>query len=469
MLGGGMGGLLAWSAAVIPTGSALAAFVGIFLLWLSARVVWLGVVLLFIVPNVLFGSFTIPGEWRIGLLVFCLLLLILLLWMRRREDRSVDGVYTTPLRLWIAVVAFSVIPARWYGLSVEEWHYDALPLILPALTFVIPRRFIERRQLSRFLVIILLLALPMLWDFTIEYLQFQRLYVPADRVQEFRALGLGPLKEVVDRGSGRDFGIFAWQLEGLAVWQFFVLLTLALSERSAVRRALFGFLAALTFLMIFLWMRRTGLAALLLGGGVVVALLFQISGWKSCRRIARVGLVIGVVLAAGLIGLNGSGINTEKLLAGYGLAYARNASDPSFQWRLQEYEFVYPAFRESPWVGHGFGYVTPGLRWMYAREEAGDPGPYLLNFGSNLLVKTGVIGLCVFIWFLAATGWTLLRAFWTITDPFYNSLVLAAIGTLATLTFRSPLDDVFVAHLSEYPLSIALAIATYSQTKSEEL
>jgi O-antigen ligase len=446
-LGAGVGGALAWGAASLPALPALAGVAGTVCLSMSARSSWLGVVLLFGTLNILLGSFSRPPAWQAGFFGFLFALLAVLGYVKRREGRLPWHPLRAPLACWMGVVGFSLVPAFQHGLSLAEWYPEALPLLLPALVFLIPARFVDRQSLNKFLVALVVLGLPLLVHFTLEYLQFQRLYGPAAHVTRV------------------DYGTFYWQAEGFAVWQFFALAALSAFDRSRVRRVAFTGLAALTFLMIFLWMRRTGLAALTLGSLFLAAWLCYEGGWWGARASVRLGLVIALVCAGSVWGLGASGyVDTDKLLANYGLGFRRGLGDPSAAWRWKEYPFVVSAFWESPWVGHGFGYSIPGIRAMYSKRdliEIGEPGPYLHNFSSHLLVKTGLLGLAAYVWFLTAAWRFLVRSAREAAATLDRGLLVAGLAALVTLVARSPLDDVLFDHLSQFPLAILITLAVH--------
>ncbi|UOT05840.1 O-antigen ligase family protein [Rhodococcus opacus] len=177
--------------------------------------------------------------------------------------------------------------------------------------------------------------------------------------------------------------------------------------------------------------------------GLALAVLVALVATRDLRTIMRA--VIRVAVAAAVLVLVTWGVTSSvfddfpghswaKLQADSyasrvleGLTEESRERDSSALYREEETQRLTLSISEAPVMGHGFGYAykpAEGQRgsWFY------DQGPYYAhNFYLWALVKSGVVGLFLF---LAALARPLIRPVLRPTNPVATSFAAAAIGLL---------------------------------------
>ena len=158
-------------------------------------------------------------------------------------------------------------------------------------------------------------------------------------------------------------------------------------------------------------------------------------------RIARALVATGVVVCVGVL-LFAAGLEPPGNMAAYGGALASRAmstfdvdqtlGSPSLQWRAFETEQAINALITAP-QGVGLGNTYRSVT-TYQGEASGYQGTEPLNrFVHNSFlyigVKTGLLGLAVFLWFCLAFIANALRLFRRTSDNHERGLVLAALVT----------------------------------------
>jgi O-antigen ligase len=177
--------------------------------------------------------------------------------------------------------------------------------------------------------------------------------------------------------------------------------------------------------------------------GLALAVIVALVATRDLRTIVRATIRIAVVSAVLVLatwGVTSSvfddmpGHSWAKLQAeSYssrvleGLTEESRAQDASTLYRAEETQRLELSISEAPVMGHGFGYaykLAEGKRgsWFY------DQGPYYAhNFYLWALVKSGVVGLALF---LAAMALPLVRPVLHPTNPVATACAAAAIGLL---------------------------------------
>lgn len=139
----------------------------------------------------------------------------------------------------------------------------------------------------------------------------------------------------------------------------------------------------------------------------VSVLIYAGVGSGSGQRWRKAGLVFGSLLALGFCGalITAQAFDQRDLLSEAGTRLLSSTNTKLSQEtrsnlvRLGEYLHAWNLIRESPWVGHGVGYVfpmkqvislKPGVQW------------YVHQYFLFVWLKQGLLGLVLFIWLLAA-------------------------------------------------------------------
>ena len=141
------------------------------------------------------------------------------------------------------------------------------------------------------------------------------------------------------------------------------------------------------------------------------------------------------------------------------------ASDLSVVWRLVELRYAFRAFIESPLVGFGVG--SP-YRPMYV-PEANDAfsdllalNYYVHNFYAWLLVDTGLIGLAVFLWFLAQPFRYIPQVARTSDAPIYRAALVALVACLMALSV-APVDNYGFAFILGFLVALGVRAGEVSR------
>lgn len=151
--------------------------------------------------------------------------------------------------------------------------------------------------------------------------------------------------------------------------------------------------------IVFLSFSRNSLVAI--AAVLLVALvLYARSWWGTVVTLTKAAALVGIAalfLAAGAVFLDiPAGPYLQHQVAAYatrvidGLSSHAISSDPSVKYRVTENYYLGEAFNSAPIVGHGFGYAY--------KPPVGTPGWYGHDFYFWLLVKTGLVGLAVFVY-----------------------------------------------------------------------
>lgn len=174
-----------------------------------------------------------------------------------------------------------------------------------------------------------------------------------------------------------------------------------------------------------------GIAAVL----IVALLLFASSWWGAFTTLFKLGAAAGV-LALALQALPGAraSITAYGSRVIEGLTSNALSNDASVQYRVTENYWLTKAFDTAPWFGHGFGYAykPPVGPFGSFTQHAGQW--YAHDFYFWLLVKIGIIGMLVFLYW-AITPLTVMR---TDGSPTAVALGMVAVALLA-VSFIAPM------------------------------
>lgn len=187
-----------------------------------------------------------------------------------------------------------------------------------------------------------------------------------------------------------------------------------------------GILPALGLAAVIVSQSRGGLFALLVEGGVAVALF-----WRTFARSGRRRRTVAIAAGA-LVGFT--------LLAGWGPLLHRlgdlGRHDTSALDRLRVAQGCLAIWRAHPWMGSGFATFPV----VYPRYEVFDPGQRFLEAHDDYiqaLAETGVLGIACVAWFAILLAYYGLRAFRDSKSKRQSDLRRAALIGCAGLLFHS--------------------------------
>lgn len=145
-----------------------------------------------------------------------------------------------------------------------------------------------------------------------------------------------------------------------------------------------------------------------LGVAIVLLALPQMGG-LTVRRIALLALMLGVLVALGMGAIPGPRWIREP--ARNMLTYwSHIPNDSSIESRLKELRAAFPRFAQRPILGGGLGGIVNDVSPDFA--GAGGPWRYVASGYGFLLVKTGFVGLFLYVAMVVVAlrrGWPLLR------------------------------------------------------------
>jgi O-antigen ligase len=147
---------------------------------------------------------------------------------------------------------------------------------------------------------------------------------------------------------------------------------------------------------------------------LVIAVLVMIVAVPSLRT--RIGSVIG----------QGRQLTMEQ--------------DPSTRFRSQAWGLALDLFRQQPVRGTGMGSYFPASAKIFPKATS----PH--NEYLRVLAETGVVGLALFVWALFSWVWFSVRTLRSLTDPFFRSLALSALGASAAFIVLCITDNPLVYH-----------------------
>lgn len=248
-----------------------------------------------------------------------------------------------------------------------------------------------------------------IWRFLIPVLWFSAAVTLADSALGFSISGLS---EDSVRVSGQILADVGTRIRSPASWLSVAVVCGILAYVASTNRkvgSLAPWLIPAAFIATVSFSRNTVLA-------LVVTLLFVLFANRDFRLsvikrtvgyfvVASVGVVIVLILVhswsenplSAWVVEQQNGF-TQRIVNG--LSRSELAIDASAQYRLtQENPYLISAIRESPIVGHGFGFpYRPLYSGGYELEEAQRLQYYAHNFYLWLWTKAGVLGLLVFVW-----------------------------------------------------------------------
>lgn len=246
-------------------------------------------------------------------------------------------------------------------------------------------------------------------------------------------------------GAGSSEGTrYLTSASQLAVLVASVGIALLISNRTTIRQAAPYLIPSLA--LSFLSFSRNSFLALL------VAAIFAIIAARalsSLTVIAKLSLVIGfpvliLVLAHASVGLPGGDYVIAQLNAFStrvlgGLDTSTLADDTSAIARVNEDSYLVAAIAESPVTGHGFGFAY--------RPPSGPPGSFSATkgqyYGHNfylwIMVKAGLLGLAVFLYFALSPT---LQSFKQPKNDVLLGLAAANAGLLVAIAFAPFPNDV---------------------------
>jgi len=221
------------------------------------------------------------------------------------------------------------------------------------------------------------------------------------------------------------------------------IIALAIAGRATFRGSLY--LTAPAVLILVLAFSRNSIL------GIVAAAAFALLVCWSIRAFIRVTLISVVVVAASVLLVagapviaqlpGGAWLNTQ--VESYttrvveGLNPSTQATDPSAQFReVSENQRIIPRIAESPVIGHGFGFAykaATGSPGTFERELA---YLYAHNFYLWLAVKTGLLGVAIFLLFIA---WPGARSFRERSS--LNIALTAGVVALGTISIVAPMGN----------------------------
>ena len=262
------------------------------------------------------------------------------------------------------------------------------------------------------------------------------------------------------QGTGA-FGVETVVLEGSARprlyqtypygWVLPFALACAIAARRMVDRVAALGMALLCVLMVLLSFERGVWAFAAIGTAAVVA--FGV--WKRPRMMAPVVAIalVALVLGAGLLG-GGSGFTdpislvrdrlagtTDQLQRRQGIQHKRQDEASALWKRIRRDEAGWP-------IGHGLGaeYVGPTGINESSYATSFEKKHYSFNWYLAMVFRTGVVGLAVALWLVAAIGLMGYRAFRGNGPLLARGAGLGLLAGLAGLALLAPINPYLVAH-----------------------
>lgn len=189
------------------------------------------------------------------------------------------------------------------------------------------------------------------------------------------------------------------------------------------------------FLIVFFSFSRNSVVALAVAVGVALVL------HQAIRMAVRIGIgvvVAGVVLwvlafatasspdlpGASWINLN---IRTYGSRVFGGLTESARSVDASAQYRVVESDYLRKSFDTAPMFGHGMGYAYRPPQGNSGSFTATSGRYFAHNFYLWMLVKTGIVGLALFMWSVVTPLFREIRS----KDPVRTSVIGTVAGLLA--------------------------------------
>lgn len=252
-----------------------------------------------------------------------------------------------------------------------------------------------------------------------------------------------------DRGAGffRVAGTAGHFIEFSVLMVLGLLVSMHLARFSPTRRQrqIYGACGAVQALVIPIALSRTGVIALALG----IGLFFLIWPLRTSFNVLVIGAAIAVLAQAANPGILGT--LRSLLFAG--------SNDPSVQGRLDDYAYVEPFIRESPWLGRGPGTFIPEHYQLLDNQ-------WLLTLVTTGVV--GVVGMAVLLGSGIVLAWRL-RRFTSDARDRDLAAVLAVgliVAAAATFTFDSFFFSTFLITVHVF---IGLTGALWRVTRAERL
>jgi len=220
---------------------------------------------------------------------------------------------------------------------------------------------------------------------------------------------------------------------------------LALSSRDIRRRLVWGGVALLLVGTLLLTFSRGAWLAFLLGGCFLCYFLE--------RRLLVVGLVAVLILAVAIAPVR------DRFTSLFNPEYmAKSMSDG----RLGRWIRAYDVLRENPLFGLGPGQYGGATAARYFRAS------YVDNYYVKTMAEMGLVGLAVFLWWLATILLGCYRA-WRASHGSREGLLLAGLfGALLVLSLQNGVENIFeVPYLTCYFWFLAGALIAYPSLRGQ--
>ncbi|MFH1171101.1 MAG: O-antigen ligase family protein [bacterium] len=406
-------------------------------------------------------SVTIHGfslSLRMGIFI-----ILLVLWLLQRKKNALGRIFSTPVGWWLfllsVLVALGVLIGFLYGSSARFLYFDAnaFLFVLSALWIFATVRTREHLSdifqiLAASVVFLSLFTLALFFLFSHGYSVVPEVYrwVRDTRMFEITAMG------------NNFFRVFS-QAQFYSLVAFFLLLPFAvLSPGTFKQKRGVLLLLFLTSCTLFVSMSRSfWVAAVLIGGAVVLPLFFKLGGTIK-KGAGYVGIFLGAMLFEALLlsflanfpaisGRPGSPTTLQVL--------SERSTDTTEVAATSRYALFSPLLRASlrhPFLGSGFGttvtYSTRDPRIV--TQTGGTYTTYAFEWGYlDIFLKLGVVGLFVFVGLFVA----LMRELWSIflaaKDPLVRFCALGLFVAIIVLYATHALSPYL-----NHPLGIGLLI-----------
>jgi O-antigen/teichoic acid export membrane protein/glycosyltransferase involved in cell wall biosynthesis len=166
--------------------------------------------------------------------------------------------------------------------------------------------------------------------------------------------------------------------------------------------------------------------------------------------VTRIGVVAILAVGIGVAAVNGE---LATLLARFQrLLDVRNGSGLG---RIEVLQLVLQDWQRSPLTGLGAGSFTGHLPGVPSSDHV-----WIYSMGLTILHDSGVVGVALFVWFLAAVGYALLRAIGDSREPAVRALGIGALGAAACMLFGAQTTSSLYLPLFWVFLGLAGAIPT---------
>jgi O-antigen ligase len=184
-------------------------------------------------------------------------------------------------------------------------------------------------------------------------------------------------------------------------------------------------------------------------------LLMMISALLTYIRIAWIALLSAVtiilsrknrfLLAVVLVAVVVLALSVPSLRTRIGSVLTQDtkltmSQDPSTRFRVLAWNLALELFAQRPILGAGMGSYFPASAQLFS-EATSPHNEYL-----RVLAETGVVGLALFVWVLFAIVRFSQKAYRSLTDPFFRSLALGALGASVAFVVLCVTDNPLVYH-----------------------